>query len=165
MAPELVQQQPYNYTVDLWSLGVILYELYVGQPPFYTNSIYSLISLIVNETVKWPTGMSANFKSFLQGGVDKFGIILVSFIAVDLHARRKRKLSSPGLLNKSPTRRLAWPKLAEHPFVKTTEPELRVSGPFSSVRLSARLLGCQGSYQLSLAARPSDQAKPHAPCL
>lgn len=26
--------------VDLWSLGVILFELYVGQPPFYTNSIY-----------------------------------------------------------------------------------------------------------------------------
>jgi hypothetical protein len=26
---------------------VILYELYVGQPPFYTNSIYSLIHHIV----------------------------------------------------------------------------------------------------------------------
>ncbi len=34
------QEQPYNHTVDLWSLGVILFELYVGQPPFYTNSIY-----------------------------------------------------------------------------------------------------------------------------
>lgn len=25
MAPELVREQPYNHTVDLWSLGVILY--------------------------------------------------------------------------------------------------------------------------------------------
>lgn len=44
MAPELVQEQPYNHTVDLWSLGVILYELFVGQPPFYTNSIYRCAS-------------------------------------------------------------------------------------------------------------------------
>lgn len=47
MAPELVQEQPYNHTADLWSLGVILYELFVGQPPFYTNSIYTLIHHIV----------------------------------------------------------------------------------------------------------------------
>ena len=25
------QEHPYDQTVDLWSLGVILYELYVGQ--------------------------------------------------------------------------------------------------------------------------------------
>lgn len=30
MAPELVKELPYNTTVDLWSLGVILYELFVG---------------------------------------------------------------------------------------------------------------------------------------
>lgn len=56
MAPELVQEQPYNHSVDLWSLGVILYELFVGQPPFYTNSIYTLIHHIVKvraQTLLW----------------------------------------------------------------------------------------------------------------
>jgi len=43
MAPELVQEQPYDHTVDLWSLGVILYELFRGEPPFYTNNIIALV--------------------------------------------------------------------------------------------------------------------------
>jgi fused-like protein len=47
MAPEIVQEKPYNHTTDLWSLGVILYELFVGTPPFYTNNIYQLMSHIV----------------------------------------------------------------------------------------------------------------------
>ncbi len=71
MAPELVKEQPYTHTVDLWSLGVILYELYVGQPPFYTNSIYSLIHLIINDPVKYPDNMSPNFKDLLKGLLNK----------------------------------------------------------------------------------------------
>ena len=89
MAPELVQEQPYNHTVDLWSLGVILYELFVGQPPFYTNSIYSLIQKIVRDPLRWPENISPPFKSFLKG-----------------------------LLNKKPSERLTWPALLEHPFVR-----------------------------------------------
>lgn len=71
MAPELVKEQPYTHTVDLWSLGVILYELYVGQPPFYTNSIYSLINLIINDPVKYPDNMSPDFKDLLKGLLNK----------------------------------------------------------------------------------------------
>jgi serine/threonine protein kinase len=94
MAPELVQEQPYNHTADLWSLGVILYELVVGKPPFYTNNFFSLIQFIVKDPVKFPPTISQNFKSFLRG-----------------------------LLNKTPSQRLDWPKLAEHPFVAETEEE------------------------------------------
>jgi fused-like protein len=96
MSPELVQEQPYNNTVDLWSLGVILYELFVGQPPFFTNNLVSLIKLIVRDTVKYPENMSPLFKDFLKG-----------------------------LLNKDPNRRLNWPKLLEHPFIQETPEETR----------------------------------------
>jgi fused-like protein len=63
MAPELVKEQPYDHTVDLWSLGVILFELLVGQPPFYTNSIYSLINHIVKDPVVFPSHVSEQLKS------------------------------------------------------------------------------------------------------
>lgn len=92
MSPELVKEQPYDATSDLWSLGVILFELYVGQPPFYTNSIYSLINHIVKDPVKYPSDISKEFKSFLQG-----------------------------LLQKNPAKRLTWPHLLDHPFVRETE--------------------------------------------
>ena len=58
MSPELVEEKPYDHTADLWSLGCILYELHTGVPPFYTNSIFQLVRLIVRDPVKWPENMS-----------------------------------------------------------------------------------------------------------
>ncbi|KAJ8347782.1 hypothetical protein SKAU_G00263710 [Synaphobranchus kaupii] len=88
MSPELVEEKPYDHTADLWSLGCILYELHTGAPPFYTNSIFQLVQLIVKDPVKWPESMSQDCTSFLKG-----------------------------LLTKDPQKRLSWPDLFEHPFV------------------------------------------------
>ena len=95
MAPELVQDQPYNHSVDLWSFGIILYELFVGEPPFYTNKLASLIQLIIKKTIKYPDNISPEFKSFLSQ-----------------------------LLVKEPSKRLDWPDLLEHPFLQKTNIDL-----------------------------------------
>ena len=34
MAPEIISGKGYNYTVDLWSLGVVIYEFMAGYVPF-----------------------------------------------------------------------------------------------------------------------------------
>ncbi|XP_072138869.1 serine/threonine-protein kinase ULK3 isoform X2 [Mobula birostris] len=46
MAPEMVCQQQYDARVDLWSVGVILYEALFGQPPFASKSFTELESKI-----------------------------------------------------------------------------------------------------------------------
>ncbi|XP_054946030.1 serine/threonine-protein kinase 36 isoform X4 [Physeter macrocephalus] len=88
MSPELVEERPYDHTADLWSVGCILYELAVGIPPFYTTSIFQLVSLILKDPVRWPPTISPCFKNFLQG-----------------------------LLTKDPRQRLSWPDLLHHPFI------------------------------------------------
>lgn len=40
MAPELFKaaEHGYSFGVDWWALGVLIYEMLVGYPPFYNSS-------------------------------------------------------------------------------------------------------------------------------
>ncbi|CAJ0925580.1 unnamed protein product [Ranitomeya imitator] len=37
MAPEIVRRQPFNYTVDLFAFGVIVFQMATGSSPFYSG--------------------------------------------------------------------------------------------------------------------------------
>ena len=51
-APELFQEEGmYSFKSDLWALGCIMYELAVGQVPFFDDSIGKLITKIINNDV------------------------------------------------------------------------------------------------------------------
>lgn len=38
IAPEVLERSGYTQLCDWWSVGVILYEMLVGQPPFLANT-------------------------------------------------------------------------------------------------------------------------------
>jgi calcium/calmodulin-dependent protein kinase I len=54
MAPEILMNKPYTAAVDLWSLGVIIYILLCGSPPFYDNSYRELYSSITRAQYCFP---------------------------------------------------------------------------------------------------------------
>ena len=55
MAPELLSMQNYDYRADLWSLGVIFYELLAGHVPFSGHSPSQLLENIRRQKLSKPT--------------------------------------------------------------------------------------------------------------
>ena len=51
-APEILNNQKYNFKQDIWSLGVIIYELTSLSLPFKENNIKSLYNSIINRKIK-----------------------------------------------------------------------------------------------------------------
>ena len=54
MAPEVLKGQAYNTKADIWSLGVVLYEMLYGICPYEDHSIAKLISQIDNKELQFP---------------------------------------------------------------------------------------------------------------
>ena len=67
MAPELLNRRPYSSKADLWSLGVILYEMVTGLQPVPAKSHLELVQNIQNLKIKIPAYLSKNCKSILMG--------------------------------------------------------------------------------------------------
>uniref|UniRef100_A0A182SI56 non-specific serine/threonine protein kinase n=1 Tax=Anopheles maculatus TaxID=74869 RepID=A0A182SI56_9DIPT len=89
MAPELLEAKPYDHHADLWSLGCIIYEMLAGEPPFSSTSMIHLVRLIRHQYIKWPSFLTSNCISFVQG-----------------------------LLERDPAKRMNWTRILNHPFVK-----------------------------------------------
>ena len=53
MAPEIINKQDYDIKSDLWSVGVILYEMVYGYVPFNVSTFLELIKRINNKEIEY----------------------------------------------------------------------------------------------------------------
>lgn len=58
----------YSNTVDSWAVGVLVYELLVGCPPFYDKSKSNTEARIVSGVPHFPPTISEAAKNFICAG-------------------------------------------------------------------------------------------------
>lgn len=66
LAPEMLRRAGHDRTVDWYLLGVVLYEMIVGTPPYYSNNREQLFSNIQRGKLVLPKTMSDDAKSLIK---------------------------------------------------------------------------------------------------
>lgn len=89
LAPEMVENRPYDETVDIWSLGVLCYEFLAGKPSFEAGTQMETFKRIARVDIKFPKSFSEDIK--------------------DLICK---------VLRYSPKERLSLEAIMEHPWIK-----------------------------------------------
>ncbi|KAL8613730.1 Calcium-independent protein kinase C [Nucella lapillus] len=71
IAPEILQELEYDASVDWWALGVLMYEMMAGQPPFEADNEDDLFESILHDDVLYPVWLSKEAVSILKGFMTK----------------------------------------------------------------------------------------------
>ena len=71
MAPEQMRQQPSTVQTDLYSLGVVMYELLTGKRPFYGDNLSRLVHQIIYATPPPVHRLRPDAPAVLEEIVDK----------------------------------------------------------------------------------------------
>ncbi|CAD8161745.1 unnamed protein product [Paramecium octaurelia] len=90
MAPEMLTNQPYSFTLDIWCLGILLFELIHGFAPFKGRTENEKCNNIIKMTpIEYDPTLSFEAKQLIQG-----------------------------ILKQNPIERLSMNQIFEHPWMK-----------------------------------------------
>jgi len=110
VAPEVLKNEPYGKAVDMWSIGVILYILLCGFPPFYHESTAALYKQIKKGEFDFPEPYWSE----------------VSDAAKDLIRK---------LLTVDPKKRFTAEQVLSHPWISGSAASSKSFGPSHNLRL------------------------------
>jgi serine/threonine protein kinase len=71
MSPELINEEAYDYSIDIWALGVLLYELLHGKTPFSSanhsneNDFEEIFKNVMKNNIKIKDSVSNNCKKLI----------------------------------------------------------------------------------------------------
>lgn len=71
MAPEVLLQRGHGFCVDYWGLGMLLFEMFTGLPPWYTTDKVKLFKRLKHAALVLPTFISAESGSVLRGLLER----------------------------------------------------------------------------------------------
>uniref|UniRef100_A0A8D0C9I0 Serine/threonine-protein kinase Sgk1 n=1 Tax=Scleropages formosus TaxID=113540 RepID=A0A8D0C9I0_SCLFO len=71
LAPEVLQKQPYDHTVDWWCMGSVLYEMLYGLPPFYSRNTAEMYNNILHKPLVLKPNVSNAGRALLEGLLQK----------------------------------------------------------------------------------------------
>jgi serine/threonine protein kinase len=71
LSPEMILRQPYNHSVDIWAVGILIYELIAGYPPFYNmgssqGDHQRVYEAILHAQIQYPSHFSQEVKELIS---------------------------------------------------------------------------------------------------
>lgn len=66
LAPEIILNEGHDLAVDYWALGVLIFEMVVGAPPFYAEDPMEVYEKILSGNPAFPTFFTRNLSDLIK---------------------------------------------------------------------------------------------------
>jgi len=66
LAPEIIQSKGHGKAVDWWALGILIYEMLAGFPPFYDENPFGIYQKILAGKIEFPRHFDVNAKDLVK---------------------------------------------------------------------------------------------------